>query len=186
MFPIQDQVSAAAKSSFANGFEVYSNLAAKTFEGMEKLINLNLTATKASLDEAAAASRQLLGAKDAQEFMALLNAQTKPNLDKAVSYGSHLANIAVALQSEYGKAAETRLAQIARQFSELVDEAGKNAPAGSETFVSFMKSTLGNASNGYEQFTKTAKQAVDAMEANLNTAVGLVTPATTGKTTVKA
>ena len=34
-----------------------------------------------------------------------------------------------------------------------------------------MKSAIGNASAGYEQFTKTTKQAAEAMEANLNTAV---------------
>lgn len=185
MFPMQDQVSAAAKSNLSNGFEVYSNLAAKTLEGVEKLITLNLTAVKASMDESAGTAKQLLAAKDSQEFLSLLNAQAKPNLEKAVSYGSHLVNIAVALQSEYSKATETRMAQLASQFTQLFDETGKNAPAGSETFLNFMKATFGNAANGYEQFSKTAKQTVDAMEANLNTAVGLVAPAV-GKTTAKA
>jgi hypothetical protein len=35
-----------------------------------------------------------------------------------------------------------------------------------------MKSALGNASSGYEQLSRTGKQAVEALEANLNAAVG--------------
>jgi hypothetical protein len=54
---------------------------------------------------------------------------------------------------------------------ELVEEVTKNAPASSENAVSMLKSAIGNASAGYEQFTKTTKQAVEVMEANLNNAV---------------
>jgi hypothetical protein len=47
----------------------------------------------------------------------------------------------------------------------------KNAPAGSENVIALVKSTLGNATAGYEQFTKSAKQAGEAIETNLNAAV---------------
>jgi hypothetical protein len=41
----------------------------------------------------------------------------------------------------------------------------KNAPAGSETFVSAaVKTAISNANAGYEQFSKTTKQAVEAIE----------------------
>ncbi|TFV91670.1 phasin family protein [Oxalobacteraceae bacterium OM1] len=180
----QDKISAAARSNLTNSFEIYSNLASKTLEGMEKLVTLNLTAAKASMEESAVATRQFLAVKDPQEFMALLNSQAKPNFEKALSYASHVANIASGLQTECSKAAEARLAQIAGQFNDIVEETGKNAPAGSETFINFMQSAVGNATNGYEQFSKTAKQAVDAIEQNLTTAVGMVNPAAT--TTVKA
>jgi phasin family protein len=186
MFPMQDQFSAAAKSNFAAGFALYNSLTSKTLESVEKLINLNLTAVKASMEESSAATKQILAAKDPQEFLSLVSAQTKPNLEKAIAYGSHVANIASSAQAEFSKAAETQIAEASRKFSELVEEASKNAPAGSETFVNLMKTTLGNATNGYEQFTKTAKQAVDTMEANISTAAGMVAPAAASKIIVKA
>jgi len=37
--------------------------------------------------------------------------------------------------------------------------------------VALFKSALGSANAGYEQFTRTAKQASDAIEANVNAAV---------------
>jgi hypothetical protein len=54
----------------------------------------------------------------------------------------------------------------------------KNAPAGSETYVSALKTAISNANAGYEQFTKTTKQAVEAIESNLNAAVSQFTQAT--------
>jgi hypothetical protein len=53
----------------------------------------------------------------------------------------------------------------------LVDEVTKNAPAGSETYVSALKTAISNANAGYEQFTKTTKQAADAIQSNMNAAV---------------
>jgi len=47
----------------------------------------------------------------------------------------------------------------------------KNAPPGSENVIAMVKSALGNANAGYEQFSKTTKQAMEVMEANVNSAV---------------
>lgn len=167
MFPIQDQISVATKSNFEANLALYTSLTNKALESVEKLINLNITAVRASMEESSATTRQILAAKDPQEVISLLTAQTKPNYEKAIAYGSHLANIASSTQAEFTKAAETQIAQVSRKVTELIEEAARNAPAGSEGMVAVVKTAMGNASNGYEQFTKTAKQAVEALEANL-------------------
>lgn len=167
MFPIQDQISVATKSNLEANLALYTSLTNKALESVEKLINLNITAVRASMEESSATTRQILAAKDPQEVISLLTAQTKPNYEKAIAYGSHLANIASSTQAEFTKAAETQIAQVSRKVTELIEEAARNAPAGSEGVVAVVKTAMGNASNGYEQFTKTAKQAVEALEANL-------------------
>ena len=58
-----------------------------------------------------------------------------------------------------------------------MEEVTKNAPAGSENAVAILKSAIGNANAGYEQFSKTSKQAVEAIEANLTSAVNQFTQA---------
>jgi flagellar hook-basal body complex protein FliE len=60
----------------------------------------------------------------------------------------------------------------------LFDEVSKNAPAGSEQFVSFFKTAITNMNSGYEQLSKTTKQAVDTIEANLNNTVAQISQAT--------
>ena len=177
MFAIPEQFSNATKANFESQFAIFSALSAKAFEGMEKLIELNITAAKASLEESSAATKQLLSAKDPQEFFSLSAAQAQPTAEKAVSYGRQVASIAAGTQAEFTKAAELQIAETNRKVVALVDEVSKNAPAGSENVVAAIKAGLGNASAGYEQFTKTTKQAVEAMETNVTAAVSQFTQA---------
>lgn len=172
MFPIQDQMSVAAKANLDAQFALYTSLTQNTLESVGKLINLNITAVKASMEESTATTKQMLSAKDAQELISLVTAQTKPNLEKALAYGGHVAGIASNAQAEFTKAAEMHIAAAGLSVSELVDNIAKKAPDGSESFIAAVKSALGNANAGYEQFSKTAKQAAEAVEANIAAAVG--------------
>ncbi len=178
MFAIPEQFSNATKANFESQFAIFSSLTAKAFEGVEKLIELNMTAAKASLEESSITTRQLLAAKDPQEFFSLTAAQAQPTAEKALSYGRQVAAIAAGTQAEFTKAAELQIAETNRKVVTLVDEVTKNAPAGSENVVAIIKSTLGNANAGYEQISKSAKQAVEAMETNVNAAVSQFTQAT--------
>lgn len=171
MFPMNEQFTNAAKANLEAQLSILTALTAKAFESVEKVVDLNLNAAKASLEDSAVAARQLLAAKDPQEFLSLTAAQAQPTAAKAIAYGRHLAGIASTAQAEFTRAAEEQIAETGRKVSALVDDVSRNAPAGSENVIAIMKSAIGNASAGYEQLTKTTKQAVEVMEANLNTAV---------------
>ncbi len=177
MFAIPEQFSNATKANFESQFAIFASLTSKAFEGVEKLVELNITAAKATLEESSAAARQLLSAKDPQEFFSLSAAQAQPTAEKALSYSRQLASIATATQAEFSKAAETQIAETNRKVISLVDEVSKNAPAGTENAVAILKSAIGNANAGYEQLTKTTKQAVEALESNVNAAVSQFTQA---------
>ena len=177
MFAIPEQFSNATKANFESQFAIFSSLTAKAFEGVEKLVELNLTAAKASLEESSLATRQLLAAKDPQEFFSLTAAQAQPTAEKAMSYSRQVAAIAAGTQAEFTKAAEEQIAETNRKVLSLVDEVSKNAPAGSENVVAALKATMGNANASYEQMSKTAKQAVQTIETNVNAAVTQFTEA---------
>lgn len=177
MFPIQEQFSAVTKASFESNFALCASLTGKTLETVEKLINLNLTAARASMDESAAAARQMLATKDMQELASLVIAQAKPNLEKAIAYSSHVATIASSSQAEFAKVAEQQMAVASRRVSELVEDAAGKLPAGSENLVTMMKSAMTSANAGYEQLSKAGKQATDALQANISSAVSRATQA---------
>jgi phasin family protein len=177
MFTVPEQFSAATKANFESQLAMLNALTAKAFEGVEKVIQLNISAGRASLEESSATARQLMAAKDAQEFFSLTAAQAQPNAEKAIAYGRHLAGIASSTQAEFAKATESQIAEATRKVSTLVDEVTKNAPAGSENAVAILKSMIGNASAGYEQLTKSAKQAVETIEANVANATSQFTQA---------
>lgn len=185
MFNVSEQFSAATKANFEAQLAMLNTLTTKAFEGVEKIIELNVNAARASLEESTATAQQLLSAKDPQEFFSLSAAQAQPNTEKAIAYGRHLAGIASSTQAEFTKAAEAQIADASRKVNALVDEVSKNAPAGSENAIAILKSVIGNAGAGYEQLTKSTKQAVEAIEANLATATTQFTQAAE-KTTARA
>ncbi len=176
-----EQFLAAQKASI----ETLFGLTAKAFEGVEKLVELNLQVAKTSLAEAAESTQAVLSVKDAQELMSLQAGLLQPAAEKAAAYSRHLYDIVAGTGAEVTKVAEATLADGQKQVLALVDTAVKNAPAGSESAVALVKSAVAAANNAYESVHKAAKQATEAAEANFtamtNTAVKAAGSAAKGK-----
>lgn len=170
LLSMNEQFADVAKTSLEAQLSVVTELSTKAIESIQQVVDLNLNAAKASAEDAAAAARQFLAAKDPQEFLSLSVAQAKPAAAKAIAYHLHLAAITAATHAGIARAAEEEIAETDRNVSALVDEVSKSAPAGSENGMAVMKSAIHNASAGYEHFSKTAKEAVEVMEKNLNIA----------------
>jgi phasin family protein len=185
MFPVPEQFSTVAKTNMETQLAVFTALSTKIYESLEQVVDLNINAGKALLEDQAVTTRQLLAAKDPQELLSLTAAQAQPAAAKAIAYGRHLADIATSAQAEFTRAAEEQIAETGRKVTAMVEDVSKNAPAGSENVIAIFKSALGNANAGYEQFNRATKQAVEVMEANVNTAVNQFSQ-TTEKATGRA
>ncbi|MES2980427.1 MAG: phasin family protein [Pseudomonadota bacterium] len=166
-----EQIMASHKANM----ETIFGLTNKAFEGVEKLLELNVQASKAALAETANHTQAMMGVKDAQELLALQAGLMQPLAEKTAAYSRHLYDIATGTTSEFGKALEGQASEAQAKFMGLVDSAAKNAPAGSETAVAVMKSSVAAATNAFESVQKAVKQATDMAEANFtavsNTAV---------------
>lgn len=160
-----EQILASQKASV----ETLLGLTAKAFEGVEKIVELNLTASKAALAETGEHAKALLSVKDAQELLALQSGVLQPLAEKTAAYSRHLYDITSGSTAELSKAFEGQAAEAQQKFMGLVDNAAKNAPAGSESAVAVMKSAVAAASNALESVQKAVKQATDVAEANFNT-----------------
>jgi len=178
-----EQVIAAHKSNI----ETLFGLGFKAFEGVEKLVELNLQVAKASLGEMSDSAKAALSVKDPQEFIALQSGLVQPAAEKVAAYGRHLYDIAAATNSEIGKIPEAQVAGAQQKFMSLIDGAVQNAPAGTENAVALVKSAVAAANNAYESVSKAAKQATDVAEANFtamtNTAVKAAASAPKAKKT---
>jgi phasin family protein len=146
--------------------ETLFGLTQKAFEGVEKLVELNLQVARAALAESADTTRAVLSVKDAQELLALQAGLLQPSAEKAAAYSRHVYDITAATNAEVAKVAEEQIADMQRKFMALVDSAVKNAPAGSENAVALVKSAVAAANNAYESVHKAAKQAAEVAEAN--------------------
>jgi phasin family protein len=169
-----EQIVAAHKANLDTLF----GLTNKAFEGVEKLVELNLQVAKAAMGEAAETTKAALSVKDAQELMALQAGLLQPAAEKAVAYSRHLYDIAAATSAEVGKVAEETAADAQKKFMAVVDTAVKNAPAGSENAVALVKSAVAAANNAYESVQKAAKQAADVAEANFQAVTSTAVKAT--------
>ena len=175
-----EQIMASHKANI----ETLFGLTHKAFEGVEKLVELNLQATKAALAESANHAQAVMGVKDAQELMALQAGMVQPLAEKTAAYSRHLYDIATAAGADLGKTFEEQTADAQKNVMGLVDSATKNAPAGSETAVAVFKSAVSAGNNALESVQKAVKQATDVAEANFNAVAN--TAVNASKTTAKA
>ena len=146
--------------------ETLFGLTAKAFEGVEKLVELNLSAAKVALAESAQNSQTVMSAKDAQELLALQASLFQPLAEKTAAYSRHLYDIASNTGNEFTKAFEAQAAAAQKQLASMMDTATQNAPAGSESAVAMMKSAVAAANNAFESVQKAVKQASDLAESN--------------------
>ena len=147
--------------------ETLFGLTAKAFEGVEKLVELNLSAAKAALDESASKSQAVLSVKDAQDLLAMQASLFQPLAEKTAAYSRHLYDIASGTGGEFTKAFEAQAAAAQKQFAALVDSTAANAPAGSEQAVAMMKGAVTAANTAFESVQKAVKQATELAESNL-------------------
>lgn len=157
-----EQILAAQKANV----ETLLGLTSKAFEGVEKIVELNLSASKAALSETGENAKALLSVKDAQELIALQQSLLQPLAEKTAAYSRHLYEIATSTSGEFTKALENQASEVQEKFTGLIDSATQNAPAGTESAVAVMKSAVAAANNALESVQKAVKQATDVAEAN--------------------
>ena len=161
-----EQMMAAHKANI----EMLFGLTSKAFEGVEKLVELNLTASRAALSDAANNAQAAFTAKDAQELLTLQASMFQPLAEKAAAYSRNLYEIATGASAELSKVMEAQSADAQKTLTNLIESATQNAPAGSENAVAAMKNAVSVASNAFESVQKAVKQASEAAEANFSAA----------------
>lgn len=160
-----EQLLAAQKANL----ETLFGLTQKAFEGVEKLVELNVQATKATLSDSAQTAQALMSVKDAQELLSLQASLMQPLAEKATAYSRQLFEIASGAGAAFVAAAEGQSTEAQQKFMSVVDNVAKNAPAGSETAVAVMKNAVNAATTAMESVQKAVKQAGEIVESNFHT-----------------
>jgi len=156
--------------------DALSRVTGRAFEGIEKLIQLNVSTAKSALVEVAQNAKLAVSVKDLQELIALHTSLLQPTAEKAKSYGRSVYEIAASTTGETSRVAEAQATEVRTKFMAMIDTALKNAPAGTENSVALFKSALAASNNAIETAKKAGRQAAEMGEANLKamsaTAVG--------------
>ncbi len=157
-----EQFAAANKSNL----EALESASKKAYAGVEKLVDLNMAASKAALGESFSYAQAVMSAKTPQEFMALQTAFFQPMTEKSVAYFQHVQSIATEGSADFTKQLEAKMAEAQKAIGASVDQMVKNAPAGTETAVAAFQSALNNGQKAVEQTQAAIKKATAAAQAN--------------------
>lgn len=175
MFTTPEQVVAMHKAMI----ESIQAVALKSVEGFEKLAELNMAAAKSTMEESAEQVKALLEVKDPKAFADLALGSAQPTADKATAYARHVYQIASETNGEIARLVEKQFAESNKQMYATIDALAKNAPAGSEGVVSFVKSAVSAANTAYDQVNNATKRVVELTEANIAAAAKTTANGTT-------
>jgi phasin family protein len=169
-FSGNEQFVNAVKASVETQVAFFNALTASNIAAIEKLMELNMSTAKVTTEESTLITKQLISSKDAKEIQSILSALPQSILAKATAYSSHLANISSASQTEITRATEQQFANMGGKLSALIDQTTKDMPVGSENSAAAAKAVLASASAGYEQFSKNALRATEAVASQASNA----------------
>lgn len=159
-----DQIIATQKTNL----EAFAGLSEKAFASFEKVVELNMAASKALLGESLSNLQALVNVKDAQALVALQSGMVQPLNEKAASYSRHLYDIVSGAGADFTKTLEATSAESQKAVTALLETSLNNAPAGSEAAVAVIKSAITAGTSAVESAQKSAKQALQVVESNMN------------------
>lgn len=166
LYPTHEDMSEAQKQNI----DAMLRLSHKAFEGIEKMVDLQLAAARTSLQETADKFQALMSVKDAQEMMAVNKDIATPSAERALAYSRTIYDIASQTSGEVQRLIDSQIAEANKKVVDALDEFAKSAPAGSESLIAMMKSSLTAASSAYETANKAARQVVEMAERNMKAA----------------
>ncbi len=168
-----DQFVATQKSNM----DAFVGFTEKAFSSFEKVVELNMAASKALLGESMSNLQALMAVKDVQAFMAVQTQLVQPMNEKSAAYSRHLYDIMSEAGADLTQTIEATTAESQKAVTTLLETSLKNAPAGSEAAVAVIKSAMTAGTNAVETAQKSAKQALKAVDSSITSNIDAVAAA---------
>ena len=146
--------------------EAAQALTTKAQASVEKLVDLNLAASKAAVSESFENAQALLAAKDPQALGTLVAGLAKPLGEKSAAYAQEFQKIVADASTEFAKTAQANVADVQKGFTTLMSSVTSNAPAGTESAMAFFNQAMTAGQNAFQTVQTSAKQAVETAQAN--------------------
>ena len=152
-------------------------LANTALASAERVAALNLSTARDALKDSASNAKTLLAAKDPQQALAAQSALVQPAVEKAVAYSKSMLEISSDSQQQFAKMLENTFAGYQQQVANLINQASKAAPAGSEQVIAGIKTAMEQANNAFANLTQMSKQFSDGAQATAAAAMSTMAKA---------
>ena len=156
--------------------QAFSSLSEKAFSSFEKLVQLNMGAAKAVLNQSLDSLQTLAAAKDAQSVVALQSSLIQPLSESVSAYSRSLYDLVSGASADLASTVESTHAESQKNVAVLLENSLKSAPAGSEAAVAAIRSAMTAGNQAVASAQKAAKQAVQLVDSSIKP----VTPAKAG------
>lgn len=150
---------------YRTGYGNAVKLAELSLEKIERLAKLNLNTAKSALVGGAKNATAMAGVKDVPSLLALNAEVTAAGVETILGYSRGVYGIGSEGQAAFSALAEDAWAAYAKGVSAWVDQAGKNAPAGSEAALNVLETTLAATTAAFDQFSRATKEVVSFADA---------------------
>ena len=162
MYQVPEQLMALNKANL----ETAVKFAGVALHGAERILDLQVKATKSAIADSVETAKAIAGVKDVQQLAALKDTLTQPTIEKATAYAKSLYDVTAATQAEFGKLIEEQVAEYNKHVVATLDRISKTAPAGSEVGIAALKSGIAAVNSAYDNMSKVAKQFADVTQSN--------------------
>jgi phasin family protein len=161
-----------------NAVDAAMQFAHASISSAERMMALNLEATKVGLDQTSKTAKSFAGVKDVQELNTVGTKTAETGLEFFTGYSKNLYEITSAAQANFSALIEERVAGFQKLVADSLDKAAKSAPAGSDVAIAAMKQGLAASTAAMDSFSKAGKQASSYAENAFKTATETATKAT--------
>jgi phasin family protein len=160
-----DQIAAWNQAAY----DAAMSYARASLASAEQLLTLNLETARATLDQAAKATRELMASGDPQQLLAVRTRLAQTNMQQAATYAQSVYEIVSQTQSHLGKLFEDQLGKLTREMAASAETLGKGAP-GTEVSSAALKSTFAATSAMIESLNQATRQFAELSEATMKAA----------------
>ena len=148
--------------------EVLVAIMRTSFEGMQRLAELNMTAAKEVLSNTAANANSLASSKDMTD-MARVNPQlAKP--ERMMEYWRNVYDLVTAMQKDVTAVMQANYSQLAKTAASAIEQKKSSAMDGSDVMANAMKDVLEHTHKAFDNMTAVAGQIAGIAGANFKAA----------------
>ena len=162
--PEMEQISAAQKASA----EVLMTIMRTSFEGMQRLSELNMAAAKEAFSSHVATSGKLATSKDMSDLSRVSQQMAKP--ERLMEYWRNIYDVVTATQKEVSAVMQVNYAQLTKTAASAIEKKKSSAMDGSDMITNAMKSMLEQTNKAFDSMTAITSQMTDIANTNIRTA----------------
>lgn len=178
--PNIEQAAAAQKASA----EIVMALMRTSFEGMQRLAELNMTASRELFSSTVATTSKLASSRDIGDMARVNQQMAKP--DRMMEYWRKVYDLVSQMQKDVTAVMQSNYSQYSKTAASAIDKTKSSATDGSDVFADAMKSMLERTNKAFDNMTAVAEQMANLANANMEAATAATAKAVSSVTDIAA